>query len=270
MRQEEENDARQQTAGTTQILTERLHFTGQLRKHTTYTTMCSSSAHHSSRLLDNAPEMLPPKTAKQTENVGRTRKQLTRPTSRTATPKATPVAAIKTKGFAGGDRASRPLSAWSEPSEKGGRAALSRKSSAPRTATRGPSGSASSRPGPSATPAESPASLNLAYLPSGSSAHLVDEEFFQRVRALCGVVSGQDQREEEGTRAVLDALLAGKQQWDRDLQATLIPTFDSAAMHTWYAGTHARLQALSITVLGGSSSTVSVRDDAFRACRVEF
>lgn len=46
----------------------------------------------------------------------------------------------------------------------------------------------------------------------------MDEEFFRRVRALCYVISGQDQRKEEGMRAVLDALLAGKQQWDRDLQ----------------------------------------------------
>ncbi|XP_055228088.1 microtubule-associated protein 1S isoform X2 [Gorilla gorilla gorilla] len=215
------------------------------------------------------PEMLPPKTARQTENVSRTRKPLARPNSRAATPKATPVAAAKTKGLAGGDRASRPLSARSEPSEKGGRAPLSRKSSTPKTATRGPSGSASSRPGVSATPPKSPVYLDLAYLPSGSSAHLVDEEFFQRVRALCYVISGQDQRKEEGMRAVLDALLASKQHWDRDLQVTLIPTFDSVAMHTWYAETHTRHQALGITVLG-SNSMVSMQDDAFPACKVEF
>jgi microtubule-associated protein 1 len=46
----------------------------------------------------------------------------------------------------------------------------------------------------------------------------VDEEFFRRVRALCYVISGQGQRREEGLRPVLDALLAGKQRWDRDLQ----------------------------------------------------
>ena len=62
----------------------------------------------------------------------------------------------------------------------------------------------------------SPVYLDLAYLPSGGSICLVDEEFFRRVRALCYVISGQDQHKEEGMRAVLDALLAGKQQWDRD------------------------------------------------------
>ncbi|VCW76405.1 unnamed protein product, partial [Gulo gulo] len=159
--------------------------------------------------------------------------------------------------------------ARSEPSDKGGRAPLSRKSSVPKAATRGPSGSAGSRPGGSAAPPGSPVYLDLAYLPSGSSARLLDEEFFRRVRALCYVISGQDQRKEEGMRAVLDALLAGKQQWDRDLQVTLIPTFDSVAMHEWYEETHARHQALGITVLG-SNSTVSMQDEAFPACKVEF
>lgn len=54
-----------------------------------------------------------------------------------------------------------------------------------------------------------------------------------------------------------------------NLQVTLIPTFDSVAMHTWYAETHARHQALGITVLG-SNSMVSMQDDAFPACKVEF
>lgn len=44
------------------------------------------------------------------------------------------------------------------------------------------------------------------------------------MRSLCYVISGQDQHKEEGMRAVLDALLAGKQQWDRDLQVSDHPT----------------------------------------------
>lgn len=59
--------------------------------------------------------------------------------------------------------------------------------------------------------------LDLAYLPGGGAGHL-DQNFFLRVRALCYVISGQGQRQEEGLRAVLDALLAGKRQWDLDLQ----------------------------------------------------
>uniref|UniRef100_A0A8C3WYC2 Microtubule associated protein 1S n=1 Tax=Catagonus wagneri TaxID=51154 RepID=A0A8C3WYC2_9CETA len=215
------------------------------------------------------PEMLPPEQARPREGLGRTRKPLTRPSPGTAAPKAMPGTAAKTKGLASGDRASRPLSARSEPSDQGSRAPLSRKSSVPKTTTRGPSGSAGSRPGGSAAPQGSPVYLDLAYLPSGGSARLLDKEFFRRVRALCYVVSGQDQHKEEGMRAVLDALLAGKQQWDRELQVTLIPTFDSVAMHEWYEETHAQHQALGITVLG-SNSTVSMQDEAFPACKVEF
>lgn len=215
------------------------------------------------------PELLPPEQARLTDGLSRTRKSLVRPTPGTTTPKATSVSTAKTKALAGGDRTSRPLSTRSEPSDKGGRAPLSRKPSVPKTTTRGPSGSAGSRPGGLEASPGSPIYLDLAYLPSGHSACLVDEEFFRRVRALCYVISGQDQHKEEGMRAVLDALLASKQKWDRDLQVTLIPTFDSVAMHEWYEETHAQHQALGITVLG-SNSTVSMQDEAFPACKVEF
>lgn len=50
---------------------------------------------------------------------------------------------------------------------------------------------------------------------------------------------------------------------------TLIPTFDSVAMHEWYEETHTQHPALGITVLG-SNSTVSMQDEAFPACKVEF
>ena len=86
------------------------------------------------------PEMLPPEQARLKGGGSRTRKPLTRPSSGTTPPKATPVTAAKTKGLASGDRASRPLSARSEPSDKGNRASLSRKPSVPKTTTRGPSG----------------------------------------------------------------------------------------------------------------------------------
>ncbi|ERE89016.1 microtubule-associated protein 1S [Cricetulus griseus] len=201
-------------------------------------------------------------------NPGRSRKAPARPSSASAAPRAASVAA-KTKGPAG-DRV-RPLSARSEPADKPGRVPLTRKPSVPKTvskvspATRTSSG-LSGRPVPPG--AGSPVYLDLAYLPGGGAGHL-DPDFFLRVRALCYVISGQGQRQEEGLRAVLDALLAGKQQWDLDLQVTLIPTFDSAVMHRWYEETHEQHQALGIRVLG-SGSMVSMQDEAFPACKVEF
>lgn len=52
-------------------------------------------------------------------------------------------------------------------------------------------------------------------------------------------------------------------------QVTLIPTFDSVVMHRWYEETHEQHQALGIRVLG-SGSLVSMQDEAFPACKVEF
>lgn len=52
-------------------------------------------------------------------------------------------------------------------------------------------------------------------------------------------------------------------------QVTLIPTFDSMAMHEWYQETHDRQRELSVTVLG-SNSTVAMQEETFPACKVEF
>ncbi|XP_037674459.1 microtubule-associated protein 1S [Choloepus didactylus] len=204
------------------------------------------------------PEMLPPEQARPPESLGRARKPLPHSSPGTAGSKATPAATAKTKGLVSGDRAGRPLSARGEPSDKGGRAALPRKP-VPKTATRGTPGAPPGRP----------VYLDLAYVPGGRSAGLVGEEFFARVRALCYVISGQDQSKEEAMRGILDALLAGKARWNCELQVTLIPTFESAALREWYQDTHARQQALGVTVLG-SNSTVAMQDETFPACKVEF
>ncbi|XP_013362688.1 PREDICTED: microtubule-associated protein 1S-like, partial [Chinchilla lanigera] len=222
------------------------------------------------------PEVLPPASSRPSDNPGRPRKPLARSASGPTSIKPTLTSAPKTRGLAAGDRAGRVLSARSEPSAKGGRAPLSRKpavpstgsKTVPKTLTRGASGPVSSRPSVAACPPGPPAYLDLAYLP-GSSAGPLDAEFFLRVRALCYVVSGQDQHREQGLRAVLDALLEAKRQWDRDLQVTLIPTFDSAAMRKWYEETHAQHPALGIRVLG-SDSMVFTEDDAFPACKLVF
>ncbi|KAK1342517.1 hypothetical protein QTO34_015282 [Cnephaeus nilssonii] len=115
-----------------------------------------------------------------------------------------------------------------------------------------------------------PLRLLLSVAPRGSVC-LLNEEFFRRVRSLCYVISGQDQHKEEGMRAVLDALLAGKQQWDRDLQelGTWLPTQEARAGHMWSEKGASAAQGLGITVLG-SNSTVSMQDEAFPACKVEF
>lgn len=110
--------------------------------------------------------------------------------------------------------------------------------------------------------------VDLAYLPSGSASSTVDPDLFRRLRSSYYIVSGDDLVKEESMRSILDALLDGKSSWP-DVQVTLIPTFDSLAMHEWYQETHDRQRELQVTVLG-SNSTVAMQDETFPACKVEF
>ncbi|XP_057183362.1 electromotor neuron-associated protein 1 isoform X2 [Triplophysa rosa] len=110
--------------------------------------------------------------------------------------------------------------------------------------------------------------LDLAYLPSGLAASTVDVEFFRRLQSSCYIISGDEPHKESVMRSILDSLLEGKASWP-DVQVTLIPTFDSLAMHAWYQETHERQRDLAVTVLG-SNSTVVMQDETFPACKVEF
>ncbi|XP_076613533.1 microtubule-associated protein 1B [Chaetodon auriga] len=113
-----------------------------------------------------------------------------------------------------------------------------------------------------------PMYMDLVYIPNHCSAKNVDAEFFKRVRSFYYVVSGNDQTAQEPSRAVLDALLEGKAQWDNNLQVTLIPTHDTDVMREWYQETHDKQQELNIMVLA-SSSTVVMQDESFPACKIE-
>ncbi|CAN9500833.1 unnamed protein product [Ophioblennius macclurei] len=120
----------------------------------------------------------------------------------------------------------------------------------------------------SAHSSESQVYVELAYLPSGPAAATVDAQLFHRLRSRHYVVSGDGPAKDAELRRILDALLEGKADWP-DVQVTLIPTFDSLAMHEWYRETLERQQALMLTVLG-SNSTVAMQDESFAACKVEF
>ncbi|XP_068090194.1 microtubule-associated protein 1S [Hyperolius riggenbachi] len=121
----------------------------------------------------------------------------------------------------------------------------------------------------SPSPPAFPVYVDLAYLPGGPAAQTVEEEFFKLVRSSCYVISGDDPIKEKYTRKILDSLLAGKGQWTQELQVTVIPTFESAAVRAWYEETHALQHSLNVVVLG-STSSVSMQDETFPACKVEF
>ncbi|XP_039217904.1 microtubule-associated protein 1A isoform X1 [Crotalus tigris] len=130
-------------------------------------------------------------------------------------------------------------------------------------------GPVSSSPKSSSTPPGTPVYVDLAYVPNHCSGKNTDQEFFRRVRASYYVVSGNDPSSGEPSRAVLDALLAGKAQWGENLQVTLIPTHDTEVTREWYQQTHEKQQELKIMVLA-SSSTVVMQDESFPACKIEF
>ncbi|XP_056874678.1 microtubule-associated protein 1B [Takifugu flavidus] len=113
-----------------------------------------------------------------------------------------------------------------------------------------------------------PMYMDLVYIPNHCSAKNVDAEFFNRVRSSYYVVSGNDLTAQEPNRAVLDALLEGKNRWETNLQVTLIPTHDTDVMREWYQETHDKQQELNIMVLA-SSSTVVMQDESFPACKIE-
>ncbi|XP_035987677.1 microtubule-associated protein 1S-like isoform X2 [Fundulus heteroclitus] len=110
--------------------------------------------------------------------------------------------------------------------------------------------------------------VDLAYLPSGAASSTVDQDLFRRLRSSYYIISGDDAEKEVTMRSILDGLLEGKSSWPTH-PVTLIPTFDSVAMHEWYQETHERQRELSVTVLG-SNSTVAMQDETFPACKVEF
>ncbi|XP_074834174.1 microtubule-associated protein 1S isoform X2 [Carettochelys insculpta] len=225
------------------------------------------------------PEVLPPEQAHggKKEPAGLGKRTPARPGSaplaqKAETPKHSTLGS-KARGHVGSADKARPL-ARGIPAEKGprlGAAGDARASLPTRSAgARPPPGAGRSSPAGSKAPSPSPPIyLDLAYIPGSWSARTVDEEFFRRIRSLCYVVSGDDHVKEGVMRPILDALLAGKHQWDNDVQVTLIPTFDSLVMHEWYQETHERQQELGITVLG-SNSTVAMQDETFPACKVEF
>ncbi|XP_024114690.1 microtubule-associated protein 1B [Oryzias melastigma] len=110
--------------------------------------------------------------------------------------------------------------------------------------------------------------VDLAYLPSSCASSTVDSDFFRRLRSSYYIISGDDTVKEASMRSILDALLEAKGGWP-DVQVTLIPTFDSLAMHEWYQETHEQQKQLLVTVLG-SNSTVAMQEETFPACKVEF
>jgi len=114
-----------------------------------------------------------------------------------------------------------------------------------------------------------PLYMDLAYVPHHGDANYTDIEFFKRVRARYYVFSGV-----EPSRAVFDALLEAKKTWEnKDLEVTIIPTYDSDVLGYWVADNEDALTEHKIDLAPSASRcTINLQDHetSCAAYRLEF
>ncbi|RLU22525.1 hypothetical protein DMN91_004803 [Ooceraea biroi] len=114
-----------------------------------------------------------------------------------------------------------------------------------------------------------PVYMDLAYVPHHGNSYYTSLEFFKRVRARYYVFSGT-----EPSREVYDALLEAKKTWeDKDLEVTMIPTYDTDTLGYWVADNEEALAANHIDLSPSASRcTINLQDHetSCSAYRLEF
>ncbi|KAB7496553.1 Microtubule-associated protein futsch [Armadillidium nasatum] len=115
----------------------------------------------------------------------------------------------------------------------------------------------------------SPVYLDLAYVPHAANPNYAGVEYFKRVRARYYVFSGIDPG-----REVLNALLQAKMEWeDKDMEVTIIPTYDTDALGYWVAANEEALIANKIDLAPSAiRCTINLQDHetSCNAYRLEF
>lgn len=162
-----------------------------------------------------------------------------------------------------------PLSQWGQPmglpsppsADEGRRGAKTANDGKKRPATAPPSagrgavrpGSATKRSGTGSRsspldvktpplPPMTPFYVDLTYIPNHGDAGYSDVEFFKRIRARNYVISALSPNPQ-----VLDYLLEAKESWEqKDLEVTIIPTYESDILRHWMGLNKERLQELHI------------------------
>ncbi|XP_043284955.1 microtubule-associated protein futsch isoform X2 [Venturia canescens] len=114
-----------------------------------------------------------------------------------------------------------------------------------------------------------PVYMDLTYVPHHGNSYYTSVEFFKRVRARYYVFSGT-----EPSREVYDALLDAKKTWeDKDLEVTMIPTYDTDTLGYWVADNEEALAANHIDLSPSASRcTINLQDHetSCSAYRLEF
>ncbi|XP_063993749.1 microtubule-associated protein futsch [Diachasmimorpha longicaudata] len=114
-----------------------------------------------------------------------------------------------------------------------------------------------------------PVYLDLTYVPHHGNSYYTSLEFFKRVRARYYVFSGT-----EPSREVYDALLDAKKTWEnKNLEVTMIPTYDTDTLGYWVADNEEALAANHIDLSPSASRcTINLQDHetSCSAYRLEF
>ncbi|XP_034230217.1 microtubule-associated protein futsch, partial [Thrips palmi] len=111
--------------------------------------------------------------------------------------------------------------------------------------------------------------IDLTYVPHHGNSYYTSLEFFKRVRARYYVFSGI-----EPSREVYNALLEAKQTWeDKELEVTIIPTYDTDTLGYWVAENEDALAKYKIDLSPSASRcTINLQDHetSCSAYRLEF
>ncbi|XP_055539299.1 microtubule-associated protein futsch [Wyeomyia smithii] len=120
-------------------------------------------------------------------------------------------------------------------------------------------------------PAKKPAPVyvDLSYVPHHGNSYYANVEFFKRVRARYYVFSGT-----EPSREVYNALLEAKQTWeDKELEVTIIPTYDTDVLGYWVSENEDLLAKYHIDLSPSAARcTINLQDHetSCSAYRLEF
>ncbi|XP_058061145.1 microtubule-associated protein futsch [Anopheles bellator] len=122
---------------------------------------------------------------------------------------------------------------------------------------------------PSKAKKHSPVYVDLSYVPHHGNSYYANVEFFKRVRARYYVFSGT-----EPSREVYNALLEAKQTWeDKELEVTIIPTYDTDVLGYWVSENEELLAKYHIDLSPSAARcTINLQDHetSCSAYRLEF
>lgn len=110
-----------------------------------------------------------------------------------------------------------------------------------------------------------PAYLEVCYIPAHGNGHYSDLEFFRRVRSRHYILSTQEPNQD-----LLNALVKAKESWEeKQLQVSIIPTYESDVLRSWFIQNEEKLAKLKIDVHPAANlATLSMDDLPDFSCQV--